>query len=66
MEINLSVDPGLVDQAVKVGGERTRKAAVTRALQEYIARHRQKDLSELMGKLDWEESFDVKVERSRE
>jgi len=66
MEINLSVVPGLVDQAVKVGGERTRKAAVTRALQEYIARHRQKDLSELMGKLDWEESFDVKVERSRE
>jgi len=65
MATNLSLDPGLIEEAVKVGGERTKKAAVTRALQEYIARRRQKHLLELMGKLEWDESFDYKAERSR-
>jgi hypothetical protein len=65
MATNLSLDPKLIEQAVKVGGERTKKAAVTRALEEYIARRKQKDLLELMGKLEWDDSFDYKVERSR-
>ena len=65
MATNLSLDPKLIEQAVKVGGERTKKAAVTRALEEYIARRKQKELLELMGKLEWDESFDYKVERSR-
>jgi hypothetical protein len=65
MATNLSLDPKLIEQAVKVGGERTKKAAVTRALEEYIARRKQKDLLQLMGKLEWDESFDYKVERSR-
>ena len=37
---NLSLDPDLVDRALKVSGERTKKAAVTRALEEFIARRR--------------------------
>jgi Arc/MetJ family transcription regulator len=65
MATNLSLDPELIEQAVKVGGERTKKAAVTRALEEYIARRKQKHLLELMGKLEWDESFDYKVQRSR-
>ena len=66
MATNLSLDPKLIEQAVKVGGERTKKAAVTRALEEYIARRQQKHFLELMGKLEWDESFDHKVERSRD
>jgi len=65
MATNLSLDPELIEQAVKVGGERTKKAAVTRALEEYIARRKQKHLLELIGKHEWDESFDYKVERSR-
>jgi Arc/MetJ family transcription regulator len=65
MATNLSLDPKLIDQAVKVGGERTKKAAVTRALEEYVARRNQKHVAELMGKLEWDESFDYKGERSR-
>jgi Arc/MetJ family transcription regulator len=65
MATNLSLDPKLIDQAVKVGGERTKKAAVTRALEEYVARRKQKHLAELMGKLEWDESFDYNSERSR-
>jgi len=62
---NLSLDPELLEQALKVSGERTKKAAVTRALQEFIARRSQKRLLELMGKLEWDNSFDYKRERSR-
>ena len=65
MATNLSLDPDLLDRAVQVSGERTKKAAVTRALEEFIARRRQKRLVELMGKLEWDRSFDYKAERSR-
>lgn len=65
MATNLSIDPGLLDRALKVSGERTKKAAVTRALQEFIARREQKGLLDLMGSLEWDEAFDYKAERSR-
>ena len=65
MATNLSIDPDLLDRALEVSGERTKKAAVTRALEEFIARRRQKRLLELMGKLEWDDSFDLKAERSR-
>jgi hypothetical protein len=65
MATNLSLDPDLIERAVEVSGERTKKAAVTRALEEFIARRRQKRLIDLMGKLEWDKSFDYKAERSR-
>jgi hypothetical protein len=65
MAINLSIDPDLLERALQVSGERTKKAAVTKALQEFIARRRQKRLLELVGKLEWDESYDYKAERGR-
>ena len=65
MATNLDIDPRLIDQALAVSGERTKKAAVTRALQEFIARRRQKRVLELMGQLEWDDSFDDKAERGR-
>ena len=65
MATNLSLDPDLIDRALSVSGEKTKKAAVTRALEEFIARRQQKHLLELMGKLEWDESYDYKAERSR-
>lgn len=65
MATNLSIDPELLDRALQVSGERTKKAAVTRALQEFIARRQQKGLLDLMGSLEWDEDFDYKAERSR-
>ena len=41
MATNLAIDPSLLDRAVQVSGERTKKAAVTKALQEFIARREQ-------------------------
>ncbi|MDH5254581.1 MAG: type II toxin-antitoxin system VapB family antitoxin [Gammaproteobacteria bacterium] len=65
MATNLDIDPSLIDQALAVSGERTKKAAVTRALQEFIARRRQKGVLDLMGQLEWDDSFDYKAERGR-
>ena len=65
MATNLALDPELIERALKVSGERTKKAAVTRALEEFITRRSQKRLVDLMGKLEWDESFDYKAERSR-
>jgi hypothetical protein len=63
---NLSIDPDLIERALELSGERTKKAAVTRALEEFIARRRQKRLLELMGKLEWDASYDYKAERTRD
>ena len=65
MATNLSLDPELIDRALELSGERTKRAAVTRALEEFIARRKQKRLLELMGNLEWDNSFDYKAERSR-
>jgi Arc/MetJ family transcription regulator len=65
MATNLSIDPDLLERALEVSGERTKKAAVTKALQEFIARRRQKRLLELIGKLEWDDAYDYKAERGR-
>jgi len=65
MATNLSIDPDLLERALEISGERTKKAAVTKALQEFIARRRQKRLLELVGKLEWDDSYDYKAERGR-
>ncbi len=65
MATNLAIDPNLLNRAVEVSGERTKKAAVTRALQEFIARREQRKVAELLGKLEWDGAFDYKAERSR-
>ena len=66
MATNLAIDPDLIDQALQLSGERTKKAAVTKALQEFIARRRQKRLLDLMGKLEWDPSYNYKSERARD
>ena len=65
MATNLSIDPELIQRALEVSGERTKKAAVTKALQEFVARRQQKRLLELIGKLEWDDAYDYKAERDR-
>ena len=66
MATNLSIDPDLIDRALELSGERTKKAAVTKALQEFIARRRQKRLLDLFAKLEWDDAYDYKAGRSRD
>jgi len=65
MATNLSIDPKLIERALEVSGERTKKAAVTKALQEFIARRGQKRVLDLFGKLEWDPAYDYKAERRR-
>lgn len=65
MATNLALDPELLDRALALSGEKTKKAAVTRALEEFIARREQARIVELFSTLDWDPDFDYKAERSR-
>jgi hypothetical protein len=65
MATNLDLDPGLLDRALAVSGEQTKKAAVTLALEEFIARREQRKILELFRSLDWNADYDYKAERSR-
>jgi len=65
MATNLAIDPELLEAALEVSGEKTKKAAVTRALREFVARRKQKRIAELFGSLEWDPDYDYKAERSR-
>lgn len=65
MATNLALDPDLLDRALAVGGERSKKDTVTQALVEYIARREQGRVTDLFAALDWDDTFDHKAERSR-
>jgi Arc/MetJ family transcription regulator len=66
MATNLSIDPELLERALQLSGERSKKAAVNKALREFIARREQRDILQLFGKLDWDQSYDYKRDRSRD
>ncbi len=65
MATNLSISPDLLERALGLSGEKTKTAAVTLALKEFIARREQRRLLELFDSLDWDPTFDYKAERSR-
>ncbi|WP_165227834.1 type II toxin-antitoxin system VapB family antitoxin [Aquisphaera insulae] len=65
MATNLALDPDLLERAFRVSGEPTKKAAVTKALQEFIARRELRRVAELFGQLEWDSAFDYKAERAR-
>jgi hypothetical protein len=65
MATNLSLDPELLEKALEVSGEKTKKAAVTKALKEFISRREQRRILELFGSLEWDEEYNYKKERSR-
>lgn len=65
MPTNLALDDKLIEEARSVGGHKTKKEAVTVALQEYIARRKQLGLLELFGTIEYDADYDYKAERKR-
>lgn len=63
MATNLDIDPQLLEKALEVSGEKTKTAAVTRALEEFVARREQRKIVELFGTLDWDLTYDYKAAR---
>lgn len=58
------IDPELIERALAVSGEKTKQAAVTKALREFIARRENRQLVDLFGKVDWDSTYDYKAGRS--
>ena len=65
MATNLAIDDRLLNEALRTGGHRTKKATVTEALREYIQKRRQSKILGLFGKIDFDPAYDYKRQRNR-
>ncbi|MEP6945603.1 MAG: type II toxin-antitoxin system VapB family antitoxin [Acidobacteriota bacterium] len=65
MATNLAIDDRLIQLAQKAGGHKTKKAAVTQALEEYIQKRRQSEILDLFGKIDFDPNYNYKEQRER-
>lgn len=65
MATNLAIDERLLNEALRVGGQRTKKSTVTQALQEYVQRRKQARILDLFGKVDFDAKYDYKQQRRR-
>ena len=65
MATNLALDDKLLNQAVSIGGLKTKKDTVTLALTEFIQRRKAEALIDAFGTFDFDEGYDYKAERKR-
>ena len=63
MATNLAIDDKLIEEARRLGEHKTKKEAVTTALEQYIRRHRQLQLLNDFGTVDFDPSYDYKAWR---
>ncbi|MBU4176642.1 MAG: type II toxin-antitoxin system VapB family antitoxin [Desulfobulbia bacterium] len=66
MATNLAIDDSLIEEARVLGKQKTKKAVVTEALEEYIQRRKQKDILNIFGKVDYDQDYDYKKQRQAE
>lgn len=66
MPTNLAINDDLLEQAKLVGRHKTKKAAVTEALEEYIQRRKQTEVIKVFGLIDYDESYDYKKQRIKQ
>lgn len=64
MATNLALDDKLIEEAVKAGKHKTKKEAVTSALQEYIRSRKQQKIKELFGSIEYDIAYHYKKQRS--
>ena len=65
MATNLALDDRLINEALKVGHHKSKKEAVTEALQTYIKSLRQREVLSIFGKISFDKNYDYKKGRSR-
>ena len=66
MPTNLANDDELLEEALRVGGHRTKKDTVNEALHEYIQRRRQAKIVEIFGTVEFDRGYDYKKQRRRQ
>ena len=65
MATNLQLDDGLIRKAVRLGKHRTKKAAVTQALSDYVQLLEQEKIVSLFGTIDYDPAYDYRKQRAR-
>jgi Arc/MetJ family transcription regulator len=65
MPTNLALDDSLIAEAVRAGNHRTKREAVTAALQEYVQARRRREILDWVGKVDYFDDYDPKRLRNR-
>ncbi len=65
MATHLAVSDKLIEEARVIGGHKTKKAAVTEALQEYIQRRKQLKMINLFGTIGYGSEYDYKAQRKK-
>jgi Arc/MetJ family transcription regulator len=65
MATNLAIDDALIVEAQRIGHFKTKKDAVTAALQQYLALAKQRRVVSMFGKVDFDPAYDYKKARSR-
>lgn len=63
MATNLAIDDSLIEEARLIGHHKTKKEAVTAALDEYIRHRKQLQVIELFGTIDFDPDFDIRKMR---
>lgn len=61
----LAIDDRLLEEAQRLGGQRTKKATVTAALQECIQHRKQAMILELFGTVELDPKYDYKKQRGK-
>ncbi len=64
MSTNLAIDDRLIEEAKNIGKHRTKKGAVTEALQEYIQRRKQSEILKIFQTIDYDKDYDYKKQRA--
>jgi Arc/MetJ family transcription regulator len=65
MATNLALDDKLIEEAQRSGKHKTKKEAVTAALEEYIRRRKQLRILDAFGSFDFDPDYDYKAERRK-
>ena len=65
MATNLALDDELIEEARCIGKHKTKKAAVTAALREYVRRRKQRAILDLVGQIEYESDYDYKALRRK-
>jgi len=65
MATNLALDDKLIEAAVRAGGHKTKKAAVTAALNEYVRSRRRRQVLQMRGQVEYFDDYDYKALRRR-
>ena len=65
MATNLALDDRLIEEARRAGKHKTKKEAVSAALEEYIRRRKQLRILEAFGQFEFDPAYDYKAERRK-